>query len=67
MPDRIIREPERRRKTGISRAWWYELEARGEVPPRRQLSARATGWWESEIDAWIASRPVVARLAKEKK
>jgi predicted DNA-binding transcriptional regulator AlpA len=37
----------------------YRLEARGEFPRRRQLAGNAIGWLESEVDAWIRSRPVV--------
>ncbi|MBV8548781.1 MAG: AlpA family phage regulatory protein [Alphaproteobacteria bacterium] len=53
--DRIIREPERRKKTGLSRATWWRLERDGKAPRRRKLSANAVGWLASEIDRWRES------------
>jgi predicted DNA-binding transcriptional regulator AlpA len=32
------------------------LEAKGEFPQRVQLSERAVGWVEAEIDDWCAAR-----------
>jgi predicted DNA-binding transcriptional regulator AlpA len=33
------------------------LERAGGFPSRRQITANKVAWLESEIDAWIASRP----------
>jgi len=55
-PDRFVREPERRKKTGISTTRWWELEQEGKAPRRRRLGARMVAWLESEIDAWIQER-----------
>lgn len=59
LTDRILREPDRLRKTGISRTKWWELEKCGIAPKRRKLSARAVGWLESELDEFNESRPKV--------
>jgi prophage regulatory protein len=54
--ERIVREPECRQRTGLSRATRWRLERRGLFPSKRQLSPGCCGWLESEIAAWIASR-----------
>ena len=56
MPDRFIREPECRRITGLSRVTRWRLERRGQFPKRRQISANAIGWLESEIQSWVEDR-----------
>lgn len=58
MIDRLVREPERLRRTGISRTQWWRLESVDQVPRRRQISANSVGWLESELTDWIANRPV---------
>jgi prophage regulatory protein len=54
--DRIMREPERRARTGISRVQWWRLEARGEAPRRVSLGSHAIGWLASELQRWIDAR-----------
>ena len=54
--DRFLREPEVKRKSGLSRSTRWRLERIGEFPRRRRISANAVGWLESELDAWIAAR-----------
>ena len=56
MEDRIVREPERARLTGLSRTTWWALERMGEVPHRRQLGPGSIGWLLSELEEWIGSR-----------
>lgn len=43
--------------TGLSRAHIYFLMRAGSFPLPKQLSKRAVRWVESEISAWIESRP----------
>lgn len=62
---RIIREPERYSKTGLSRVQWWKLEQQGRAPKRVPLGPNAVGWLESEVDRWIAQR-VAERDAKTK-
>jgi predicted DNA-binding transcriptional regulator AlpA len=54
--DRFVREDERRMLTGLSRTTWWRLERQGLAPKRRCLSGNATGWFLSEIIAWMQSR-----------
>jgi prophage regulatory protein len=54
--DAIIREPECRLRTGLSRSTRWRLERRGKFPRRRQLSPGCSGWIASEIAAWISAR-----------
>jgi prophage regulatory protein len=54
--DRIIRERECKNRTGLSRATRWRLEREARFPKRRQLSAGAVGWLESEISAWVDAR-----------
>lgn len=39
--------------TGLSRTACWRLERTGQFPRKRQLSAGAVGWLESEILAWM--------------
>jgi prophage regulatory protein len=54
--DRIIREPECKQRTGLSRSTRWRLERVDKFPRRRRLSEGCSGWLESEIAAWIAAR-----------
>jgi prophage regulatory protein len=53
---RLIREKEILDRTGLSRTQRWRLEREGRFPARVQLSDRAFGWIESEVEAWIAQR-----------
>jgi prophage regulatory protein len=55
-PVRLIREKEILERTGLSRTQRWRLEREGRFPTRVQLSERAFGWIESEVEAWIAER-----------
>jgi prophage regulatory protein len=58
MNDRIVREPERARITGISRTAWWEGERGGRYPRRRKIGRAAVGWLESELLAFARGCPV---------
>jgi prophage regulatory protein len=58
MAERILRQPEIERRTGLSRTTIWRLERSGDFPPRRRVLSNTIGWIESEIDRWIAERPV---------
>jgi prophage regulatory protein len=53
---RLIREKEILERTGLSRTQRWRLEREGKFPARVQLSERAFGWIEGEVEAWIAQR-----------
>lgn len=48
-------------RTGLSRSMAYDLMAKDQFPKPISLGARAVGWLESEIDAWIAQRVKASR------
>lgn len=56
MDEKILRLPAVKDRTGLSRSGVYEKIAAGRFPKPISLGARAVGWLESDIDAWIASR-----------
>ena len=41
----------------LSRTSIWRLEAQGEFPRRRQVSAQRVGWLRSEVTEWVESRP----------
>ncbi len=61
MPEIIKRNINRRRtvlqRTGLSSCTIWRYEGRGEFPHRVVLSKTGNvGWYESEVDAWVADR-----------
>lgn len=60
LQDRIIREVECKKLTGLSRTTRWRGEKDGWFPKRRQLSPNSIGWYESEVKKWIESREVAA-------
>jgi prophage regulatory protein len=58
---RILRLPEVMARVGICRASIYLRIADGSFPKQISLGARAVGWLEHEIDAWLAARIAVRR------
>ena len=57
----ILRLPEVKARTGLSRSTIYLRVAEGKFPPPINLGERSVGWLESEIDAWIAKRIELSR------
>ncbi len=54
--DRAIRMPETTFKTGLSRASLYRLSKAKKFPQMIKLSARASGFLESEVNTWLESK-----------
>lgn len=54
--ERIVREAECKRLTGLSRTTRWELERHGQFPPRRRLGVNSVGWLESELREWMHGR-----------
>ena len=48
-------------RTGLTRSMAYVLLKDGQFPRPINRGARAVGWLESEIDAWIAARVEASR------
>jgi len=53
--------PPMRGELGLSQATINRLHREGQFPPKHRLSKRCVGWWESDIEAWKASREKVRR------
>jgi prophage regulatory protein len=49
----ILRLPQVKARTGLSRSTIYVRIADGSFPPPVRLGLRAVGWLEEQIDAWI--------------
>ena len=60
-PIRMLRLPDVLQKTGLSRSQIYRLIALGSFPAQIQLSDRAAGWIEVEIDHWLQTKVDVSR------
>lgn len=59
---KIIRLAAVRDKTGLSKTTIYRLasDPESDFPAAVRLTQATVGWYESEIDTWVASRKVVA-------
>lgn len=53
--DRLIRLPEVRHRTGLSRASIYRKMDAGLFPSKVILSAHSIAWYETEVNAWVAN------------
>lgn len=56
MPDRTLRRRDVEARTGLSRSTIYAMMTQGTFPKPVRLGARAVGWPESEIAAWLEAR-----------
>jgi prophage regulatory protein len=56
MATQILRLPEVKSRTGLSRSTIYLMMAEGAFPSSISLGARAVGWLESEIENWLGDR-----------
>ena len=50
---RLIRERDRRIKTGVPRSTWYVLMSAGLAPTPVKLGLRSVAWIEDELEAWM--------------
>ncbi len=60
MAHRVLRLPDVKARTGLSRSTIYLRVSNGEFPQPVSLGGRSVGWLEHEIDEWITSQ-VAAR------
>lgn len=56
MTQAIIRLPEVKQRTGLSRSEIYRREGLGLFPKRVTLGPRSVGWVSGEVQAWIEQR-----------
>jgi len=52
----IIKIKDLPKKVGLSRSSIYRLVRLGQFPTPIKLSERSSGWFESEIDQWLADK-----------
>lgn len=64
--DRILRLPEVCSRGGFKKSHLYEMVKRGEFPASLRLSKRIVGWRESDVNAWIRSRPTASSEGRER-
>jgi prophage regulatory protein len=54
---RILRDPEVSRRVPLSRVQRWRMTKAGMFPAPVQLGPNSVGWYEDEIDAWLAAQP----------
>lgn len=54
--DRILRLGEVMRKVGVGKTSIYEGVHKGTFPAPIKLGPRASGWLQSEVEAWLQER-----------
>ncbi|MBM4263547.1 MAG: AlpA family transcriptional regulator [Deltaproteobacteria bacterium] len=59
----ILRLPEVKRSTGLSRSTIYLRVAEGKFPKPVSLGGRAVGWLEAEVQDWLRQRIEASRKA----
>ena len=64
-PARVLRLPRVQTRTGLARSTIYVRVAAGSFPQPIRLGARAVGWIESEVDAWIREQIAASRSRAE--
>jgi prophage regulatory protein len=52
----VLRLPQVRQVTGLGRSMIYLLESQRRFPRRIKIGARAVGWLQDEVQAWVAAR-----------
>lgn len=63
--ERILRLPQVKSATGLSRSSIYAKAKSGEFPRHITLGIRCVGWLESEVQDWINSRVTASRTARK--
>lgn len=53
---KIVRLPDVINSTGLSRSTIYAMRKNGNFPQSVKLGVRAVGWYEADIQDWLASR-----------
>lgn len=59
----ILRRKQVEARTGLSRSTIYLRIKEGSFPPPVNLGARAVGWLEAEVDAWLTAKVEKSRKA----
>jgi prophage regulatory protein len=56
METRIIRKPELFSRIGLSDATIWRMEKMKRFPGRIKLGGNSVGWFENEVDEWLAKK-----------
>lgn len=59
--DRVLRLKQVTEKVGLKKSWIYKQVSLGNFPEPVKLGPRASGFLESEIDAWLEERIQASR------
>ena len=60
-PLRVIRLPEVKQRTGLSRSSIYRLMAEASFPQSCKLGERIIAWVEADIESWLAEKIASSR------
>ena len=60
-PLRVIRLPEVKQRTGLSRSSIYRLMAEASFPQSCKLGERIIAWVEADIERWLAEKIASSR------
>ena len=58
---KVLRLPAVKARVGLGKTSLYRLISAGGFPAPIALGSRAVAWRESDIDAWLATRPLARR------
>lgn len=61
MTEKVLRLPEVKTKTGLSRSTIYAFMKEGFFPKPITLGRRAVGWLEADLQDWIVERTKASR------
>jgi prophage regulatory protein len=64
MNDRLIKPTELAEMMGVSRTTIWNWINDGALPPRKKISNRTVGWFESDIKEWKESLKTVEECQK---
>jgi prophage regulatory protein len=67
MANVLLRLPAVKARTGLSRSTIYLRVSEGKFPEPISLGARAVGWLDSEIDAWLAAQIEQSRRTRKER
>ena len=62
MSNKILRLPDVKAKTGLSRSTIYLRISKGTFPKAISLGERAVGWLEADIEQWVNERILAAKV-----
>lgn len=63
-PKTVIRLRAVLKKTNLSKSTIYRLQSQGKFCVRVRLSENSVGFYEHEVDEWLANRPRVTNKPK---